>query len=94
MVHRIIKFERRITREEADTSRILVRRELIRHFAGMRGELRVLLRDAVYSARLVSDLCSCGGLGREHSHHFLLLCGAGGLRAGERLTVQVEAGGC
>ncbi|MFH0946616.1 MAG: hypothetical protein V2A76_15590 [Planctomycetota bacterium] len=91
MARKIIQFQRRITREEADTSRILIRREFVRHFGGLPEELVVTLDGTRCTGTLLSAPCSCCGPARPHSHHFLLLRGGGRLDSGRRVTVRVEA---
>lgn len=91
MTRKIIQFQRRITREEADTSRILIRREFMRHFEGLREDLAVTLDGIRCTATLLSDPCSCGGPDRPHCHYFLLLRGGNRLDPGSRVTIRVEA---
>lgn len=90
-MRRLLRFQRRITREEADTCRILVQRRLLDLLEGFGTELQVCLDGEPFAAQLVSEPCACGGVDRPHCHHFLLLRGDVPLESGRRITVLVEA---
>lgn len=90
-MRRMVRFERRITREEADTSRILVRRALVPYLQQIGPVLSVVLDGRRCEATLLSELCSCGGPSRPHCHHFLLLRGAVELAEASRVVIEVEA---
>lgn len=86
-----VAFERRITVEEADEARILVRADLLPRVQAIRGALEVRIGGRTFDASLVSELCQCAGPSRPHCHHFLLLRGDAGLVVADRLRIEVAA---
>ena len=92
-MNELVRFERRITAEEADTARIRVSSKLLPRLRQMAGRLVVRVGGRVFDATLTAELCQCAGPSRPHTHEFLLLRGDGELAAADRVWIEVSPAG-